>query len=347
MTTPKRVPHIYLGTGYVDVASILDVGATFTFIIGGRGTGKTYGSLLTIPQKFKNFIYLRRTQEEVELATSAASFMYAQINDDFGKNIYARKENKKIYTLWDFEENGGEFGQVLSLTGVAHLRGFSSKAEIIVYDEFITEPHVRAIKHEAMAFFNICETIGRNRELNGKPPLRALLMSNSDNINNQILSELNLIGSIEKMRRKDEETCLIRRGGASILVVDLSGSPISKMKKTTTLYALTEGTRFKRMAVENDFGADFTNVKYFSTKEFKVIAQVGAACLYKHKSQGFYYWSYHRSGSPEFFEPYGRGVEAFRAKYGWVIKMGVLGKVLYENMEIKSYLTGLLGRDIL
>ena len=37
--------NIYLNSGYCDIESIIKAGLTFNFIVGGRGTGKTYGAL--------------------------------------------------------------------------------------------------------------------------------------------------------------------------------------------------------------------------------------------------------------------------------------------------------------
>ena len=36
---------LYLENGYVNMAKIIETDVPFIFVIGGRGTGKTYGTL--------------------------------------------------------------------------------------------------------------------------------------------------------------------------------------------------------------------------------------------------------------------------------------------------------------
>ena len=38
---------IYLDNGYLNIEQILSYGLPFNFVVGGRGTGKTYGALKT------------------------------------------------------------------------------------------------------------------------------------------------------------------------------------------------------------------------------------------------------------------------------------------------------------
>ena len=53
---------IYLKSGYLDVEKILSYKLPFNFIIGGRGTGKTYGALKTAYINDIRFMLMRRTQ---------------------------------------------------------------------------------------------------------------------------------------------------------------------------------------------------------------------------------------------------------------------------------------------
>ena len=39
---------LYLPNGYVDIRWILAQGLPFNFLVGGRGTGKTYGALKVV-----------------------------------------------------------------------------------------------------------------------------------------------------------------------------------------------------------------------------------------------------------------------------------------------------------
>ena len=57
----------YLDSGYVDINKIMNLPYPFIFVLGGRGTGKTYGVckyLLEHPED--KFMYLRRMQQEAD-----------------------------------------------------------------------------------------------------------------------------------------------------------------------------------------------------------------------------------------------------------------------------------------
>ena len=94
-------------------------------------------------------------------------------------------------------------GYTSALSTFSNLRGFDgSNIKILLYDEFIPERHERLIKNEADAFFNVYETINRNRELQGGPPLIALCLSNSNSLASPIFTALNLVKTLERMHNK-------------------------------------------------------------------------------------------------------------------------------------------------
>lgn len=53
---------IYLDNGYVDIEKIVNYNLPFNFIVGGRGTGKTYGALKYAYEYNIRFMLMRRTQ---------------------------------------------------------------------------------------------------------------------------------------------------------------------------------------------------------------------------------------------------------------------------------------------
>ena len=58
--------HLYDKNGYVDIPEILKHEAIFIFIYGGRGTGKTYGTLKSMVTDKHKFIYMRRLQAQAD-----------------------------------------------------------------------------------------------------------------------------------------------------------------------------------------------------------------------------------------------------------------------------------------
>ena len=166
---------IYLDNGYLDIEKILNYKVPFNFIVGGRGTGKTYGALKTAYLNEIRFILMRRTQAQCDLINKPEFNPYKTICADLSLDISVKpisKYNAKIY------ENIGEdaektLGYTCALSTISSLRGFdASDCILLVYDEFIPEKHERALKHEGAAFLNAYETINRNRELQGRDPCR-------------------------------------------------------------------------------------------------------------------------------------------------------------------------------
>ena len=57
---------IYHENGYVNIPEILKTRLPFIFIVGGRGTGKTYGALKFTQEQHVPFLFMRRTMSEIE-----------------------------------------------------------------------------------------------------------------------------------------------------------------------------------------------------------------------------------------------------------------------------------------
>ena len=74
--------NYYLPSGYVDMAKIIEQPYPFIFLIHGRGTGKTYGACKYVLDKGEKFVYLRRTQTEADLCSSAEFSPFKPLMDD-------------------------------------------------------------------------------------------------------------------------------------------------------------------------------------------------------------------------------------------------------------------------
>ena len=62
--------RIYDSSGYVNVRGILDEGYPFNFLVGGRGTGKTYTTLKVAKEDGRRFMLMRRTQSQADLSVN-------------------------------------------------------------------------------------------------------------------------------------------------------------------------------------------------------------------------------------------------------------------------------------
>lgn len=328
---------IYLDNGYLNIEQILSYGVPFNFIVGGRGTGKTYGTLKTAYIENKRFILMRRTQAQCDLINKPEFNPFKALNNDTGSNAVVKsisKYNAKI--VEETEEDERLLGYTCALSTIANMRGFdASDVELLIYDEFIPEKHERAIKNEGSAFLNAYETINRNREIKGEKPLQVLCLANAFNIANPIFLELGLVGRCEKMKNAGQEIFIDKERG--VCVVLLQNSKISKAKADTALYRLSSGS-YKDMALSNDFiynNAD--SIKAQGLKEYKLLCTVGEISIYRHKSKREYYVSEHRTGTAPLYKSDEVGIMRYRRKYGLILASAyVNNRVMFENILTKS-----------
>ena len=330
---------IYLKSGYVDIERILHYGIPFNFIIGGRGTGKTYGALKYVYENDIRFMLMRRTQAQCDLINKPEFNPYKVIASDLKRDIRVKsisKYNALIYEYMGEDMEEKPMGYTCALSTISNMRGYdASDVSILLYDEFVPEQHERALKNEGSAFLNAYETINRNRELQGRDPLQVLCLANAFNIANAIFLELGLVGICERMKLKGQELYVNRERG--ILIAMLGNSEISHQKADTALYRITSGA-YADMALKNDFSYnDASDIKSQGLKEFKLICSIGEISIYKHKSERKYYVSEHRSGTAPEYRSDEVGLKRYQKKHGLQLFSAYMrGNVTFENMLTKS-----------
>ena len=328
---------IYLDNGYIDINKILSYRIPFNFIVGGRGTGKTYGALLTAYENDIRFILMRRTQTQCDLINKPEFNPYKVINSDTSSSVTVKaisKYNAKI--IEEHEDSEKILGYTCALSTISNMRGFdASDVKLLIYDEFIPEKHERPLKNEGSAFLNAYETINRNREINGSDPLQVLCLANAFNIANPIFLELGLVGRCEKMKNSGQELFIDQQRG--ILIVMIQRSQISKAKADTALYRVSTGS-YSDMALSNDFIYNSSeNIKSLSLNEFRLLCTIGEISIYKHKSDKRYYISEHRTGSAPIFTSDEVNLKRYRKKYGILLYTAYMrNSITFENMLTKS-----------
>lgn len=288
---------IYDSSGYVNVEGILAEGYPFNFLVGGRGTGKTYTTLKVAKESGRKFMLMRRTQSQADLISKPEFSVFKPLNDDLHWDIRVKsisKYNSMFYEL-DAEETVHPIGYTCALSTLSNMRGFdASDIQLLIYDEFIPEKHERLLKNEADALFNAYETMNRNREIKGIAPIQMVCLANANDITNPIFESLKLIRIADKMQKGNNDRWTDERRGIQLIM--LHRSPISRKKSQTVLYNLTEGTDFSNMALDNDFNVDRQHVRPRPLSEFVPICAIGELCIYRHKSDIRLYASTHMAG---------------------------------------------------
>lgn len=335
--------NLYLDSGYINIRKIRELGITFNFLVGGRGTGKTYGTLKDVVLHGETFFLIRRRQKQVDAIKSADMSPFKRLNMDFDWNILPAPIGQGVYGYYDMigagedEKVGGKpVGYLTGLTNIASLRGFdASDVDVIIYDEFIPEKHETTIREEFAAFANAYETINRNREMQGKPPVQVMCLANANTLANPIFEGFDLVGKAEQMKRKHQQYTILKDKGIAMFLFE--DSPISKAKAETALYKATVGSDFTEMSIENKFSElkDRAIVKR-QLSEYTPIVSINEICVYKHKSEGKTYVSEHISGSPKAYGNTEKEFERFKKNYPLMWSGYISNKVEFESYKALS-----------
>jgi len=333
---------LYLDSGYINIRHCLRSGCPFVIIVGGRGTGKTYGALQAAIEDQTPFILLRRTQAQADLIGKTEFSPIQPVVNDMGRTQSCKplsKYTSAIYLDPDSEQPQ-LIGWTAALSTFSNLRGFdASSVQLIIYDEFIPESHERPIKNEGDAFLNCYETINRNRELQGRPPVQALLLSNANRMDSPILEALGLISVLERMNKTGQETYINREAGVALYVI--RRSPISSRKTDTALYRATKSDRFERMSLGNEFAYDdLADIKPQPLQGWRLLLRLGAVYIYE--QGGRWYVSHHCAGKPgREYEDTEIDLQRFIRDYPYTWQRIIRHGVLYEDYAAKAALTKL------
>lgn len=326
---------LYNVDGYIDFDYVMSDTNPFKFLVGGRGSGKTYGAIQYTLNSGKKFMFMRRTQTQIDMIKNQAFSPFTPIDE----NIYVKSITKSISGIYRGEAEGpagAPIGYMCALSTISNFRGFdASDVEIIIFDEFIGEAHERQIKNEGQAFLNAYETINRNRELQGLEPTQVLALANSNMLANPIFIELNLVTPVERMIPTGQSIYRNPQRGVSVYMIQKS--PILEKKRKTALYSLTGDTEFSQMALDNKFTKEeMDHIAPQDLKQYKLFVTVGELAIYKHKSLQIYYVTGHKSGST--VNEYQAGqmdLKRFRRDFYYIWIAYLKGKILFESYIFK------------
>ena len=326
--------NYFLDSGYINIEKIIKRPFPFQLVISARGTGKTYSGIKYLLESGDKFIFMRRTQTQIDMIRDAQTSPFV-VNDP---NIIIKPINKYIAGVYKGEENadgiidavGKPIGLCMALSTISNIRGFSTAdVKIILFDEITGEEHERMIKGErGKIIHNMYETINRNRELNGEPPVKLVMFCNSDRIDAPILDALNVSDIIRNMQEKNFNCYENASRGLGVYLV--GESPISLKKTETALYKMAQDDEFKSMALENKFTIIDNDIKTMPLNEFTFLICGGGISLYRHKSNGSYYIIDSEKGTPQSTEVI---LKNYRGRINQSIKKQ---RLFFQNLRAKN-----------
>lgn len=335
----KSKINLYLDNGYLDIRSIRESGYPFIFMWGGRGIGKTYGVIDDIITQGEKMIFTRRTQATADIVFTEAMNPFKRWNRDHGRHFGFSSVAPHVQGIYEFQKSGNScamktggspIGYTAALSTFSHIRGIDgSDITLFFLDEFIKEQHEGG-GYLASAFFDAYETIARNRELEGAPPLQFIGASNAYNILNDFFIELEIVHDAYSMQKKNEIIREIPERG--LLLLRLADSPISEAKENTALYRLAKNTNYGDIALNNNFQLYDYPIKSKRLTEYVPYVTVGEITVYIHKSRAELYISPHRSGECPKLRTGKEDMRIFAQKYRpYLNQMILMDSVIYED----------------
>lgn len=318
---------LFQENGYTDIGGYIDTGFPFIYCWGPRGTGKTYTAILEIINRGWKFFYVRRTETQLKTVGNPELSPFKKLNVDMEWNIEHKRLGEGII---GFYMDGELIGYGGALSTFSKIRGFdASDVKLILYDEFIPEKH-ESKRDLGRAFLNLYESINRNRELYGEPPVIALCLANSEDIGNDLFMETGLIDIAQKMQLKRIPYLTLPE--RHILMVNVIDSPISEKKKKTVLYEMLKGSDFAKMAIENEFTDDsIAVIKSRKLIEYSPLVGISSICIWKHKSNNTYYITEHFAGSPDRYTTAAADREKFCRRYYYLWNAYLNRDIIFES----------------
>lgn len=336
---------LYTNDGWINPQTLVECSEPFVVALGGRGIGKTYGILKYLYVNKIPFIYMRRTQTQLDAITIQPLNPYNQIATDMGINIVAEKLSKHTAGFYNAEHNsdgelvhiGEPFAIGIALSTFSSIRSLSAEQyQVLFFDEIIPERHEKPIKEEGLAFANVLESLNRNRELQNRKPLKVILATNSNTMNSRILASMGCIDVIDSMARQNSN---YKSVNGLIAIYRYTDSPITERKRNSALYQVIQNQDFQSMALDNEFSqSDYEQVQVKPLQEYTPLCSYGNSTIMKHKSKKEYYCV---SGvKAEHYEKMPLSTKAFQRKYWYIYGAMLDRKVFYQNASVKIEIEG-------
>lgn len=243
--------------------------AIMYFVLGERGVGKSYGSIVKAVKNFlkngQQFVYLRRYKTELD--TAVPKFFDALIeNNEFGDDVELKVMQSK--KMSKFLVNGDVAGYAIALSTANILKSTSfSKVNLIIFDEFIIDKgSYHYLRNECEQLLDIIETIGRLRDI------KVLFLGNAISQSNPYFNYFDLTLPYDGQFKTFKD--------GLIVVNYIRNEEYRKVKKQTKFGRLIEGTDYAKYAIDNEFLRDNNN---FIEKRDEDAINWNVVILYGHK----------------------------------------------------------------
>lgn len=262
---------LYSKEGYYQIGHDIEAHpeAVAYFVVGGRGTGKTYGTLSYMLYHGEPIVYVKRTKDDVDLVCSSGSDgliqfnPFEQINRDTGRLIIADPIKKGFGAFYDKTDPDDPrfIGYITALSAVANVKGFEmQRATWQIFDEFIPMRGQRVSKSEGVNVLDLYETVNRSRDVRGADPLRMIFLANSTSLNNQVFDVFDLIDIVHDMKAAGKSAVYLPDRYIFIRSLDDNEAFRDARSRSKIFAAAGKDSSWTRSALQNDFAFDDTSM---------------------------------------------------------------------------------------
>ena len=260
-----------------------------------RGPGKTYSFLRYCVDRRLFFIYMKRTNDDVELLCTGAdnpdlkvdADPFVPLNRDFGWNIKPKLIQKGIGAFYDTDDEGkpigAPIGEIVSMSKIKAVKGMDmSRASFICFDEFIPQSTEIVRKKEGEAFADFVMTVMRDKVKRGQR-LQLVLFANAEEISTPLTNAFELVDDMAELAWSGKSHYYNKDRRILLHHITQKEIPLTKAELDSDMFVMMKGTAWAQKAFFGDFANnDFSNVKKLSIKNM--------VCLHKvhYKNKDFY-----------------------------------------------------------
>lgn len=288
-------PEVYNDTYYYLSKDLIEYPDAWCYAVySRRGIGKTYGALNLFREQDIKFVYIKRTNEDIDFICSKNTLLsvdpspFYPINRDKGCNVIPKLVKKGFGAFYnaDSEDNiiGAPIGYILSLNAVKRIKGYDlSEVDIMLLDEFIPQKGEIVKLSEGEMLLDAYMTISRDRLERGREPLKLILFANAEEISTPITNTLEITDLIAGMKDKThyydpERDILIHHiTEKEIPITETARKGIFKGMYNTDWFDKSFGGEFS--------GNDFSNIVNMPLKNMQGMIKL----KYKRKDYFIYY----------------------------------------------------------
>lgn len=336
----SKYPIKTFPNGYFDVwSTVKSTPFNLYIIIGGRRLGKTYSMLRGLIDENINHLYIRRTDADLDECLTTKKNPYRSISSDLQRDIRIYKKGKDT-NIVEFNENDeiiNDLGIAGSVSTSGSVRGaYFEDIDYLLYDEFINLKPVNTIKKkEGSLFLDLYDTANNDRDLRGKEPLKAVLLSNANTIDDGLLRVLRVTHIIYQMCVNQEQYYIDNDRGIYIALLP-DDNEITAKRKKGAIGKLINGTSYAEMAMFNNFiDSYFGDIKEkVNFREYTIMCSFNDIYFYRHKGDRHILASYQKAKTDKKYS--NRTLKKFKKNFGFSIGLQVeSGAMRYHDYNVK------------